>query len=69
MCPMMPQADRLPAMDRIKGQIDRARQEQAAHVYACRGVACAECRRLQRRLDHLYRTYAHLTLYREARDG
>jgi len=58
-------AERLSEMDRVARQIDRARQEQGAHIYACREPACAECRRLQRELDKLHRAYAHLCLYRE----
>jgi len=57
--------ERLSEMDRVARQIDRARQEQGAHVYACREPECGECRRLQRALDKLYRRYAHLCLYRE----
>jgi len=62
-------AERLSEMDRTARRIDRARQEQAAHVAGCLDPECAECRRLQRALNKLYRRYAHLCLYGEACHG
>jgi len=53
--------------DRFLRDIDRARQKQAAHTVGCYPVMsgasrcgnpdCAECARLQRRLDELYHEY------------
>ena len=63
--------------DRLLHAIDRARQEHAAHAVGCYPVVsgangspdCAECTRLQRRLDALYRAYANSLLAEESDQG
>jgi len=45
-------------LDALMRRIDKARQEQAAHVIGCGKPKCAECKRLQAGLNKLYRAYA-----------
>jgi len=62
-------AEQLAESDRLTRAIDRARQEQAAHAAGCYDPDCAECTRLQRRLDALYRAHANCLLAEESGEG